>query len=166
MYAKYFNFDSFSVLIFGPCLLRDQNPFHGIILIELNKSGNGCESMIEKTIQIFTEKEEEYVNLLSSIGTRKNIAKLLVYLGKKEEATSRDIEHGTDLRQPEVSVALRRLMERGWVRCHEVHVSAGRPVKVWNLAVPMGKILDCIGQEKQDELKARLDMVQRVRAFV
>lgn len=122
--------------------------------------------MIEKTLQIFTEKEEEFVNLLSTIGTQKNIAKLLVYLGKRNEATSRDIEHGTDLRQPEVSIALKRLAERGWVRCHEVHATAGRPVKVWNLAIPVEKILDRIGQEKRDELMHRMDQVQKVRTFV
>ena len=69
--------------------------------------------MIQKTIQIYSEKEEEFVRLLTSIGTQKNVAKLLVYLGKMEQATSRDIEHGTDLRQPEVSVAMKYLAGRG-----------------------------------------------------
>jgi hypothetical protein len=38
-------------------------------------------------------------------------------------------------------------------------------VKVWNLAVPMGKILDRIGQEKRDELLERMDLVRKVRTF-
>jgi predicted transcriptional regulator len=122
--------------------------------------------MIEKTIQIFTEKEEEFVNLLSSIGTQKNVAKLLVYLGKLKEATSRDIEQGTDLRQPEVSIALRRLTERGWVDVHEQPQVRGRPLKVWNLALPVEKILDDIGREKRDELMHRMDLVQKIRTFV
>ena len=59
--------------------------------------------MIEKTIQLFTDKEEEFVNLLVRIGTQKNVAKMLVYLAKLKKATSRDIERGTDLRQPEAA---------------------------------------------------------------
>jgi len=123
--------------------------------------------VIQKTIQIFTEKEEEFISLLTSIGTQKNVAKLLVYLAKLKAATSREIERGTDLRQPEVSIALKYLSRRGWIESHETpsEKKMGRPVKLWNLALPVGKILDIIGQETQNELKTRLDMVQKVRNF-
>ena len=56
--------------------------------------------MLTKIIQLFTEKDEEFVNHLIEIGTRKNVAKMLVYLASIKEATSREIERGTDLRQP------------------------------------------------------------------
>mgnify|MGYP001045596925 FL=1 len=69
--------------------------------------------MLTKTIQLFTEKEEEFVNLLIEIGTRRNVAKMLVYLANIKEATSRDIERGTDLRQPEVSIAIKYLADQG-----------------------------------------------------
>ena len=47
----------------------------------------------------FTEKEEEYTNILIEIGTKKNVAKVLVFLANVPEATSREIERGTDIRR-------------------------------------------------------------------
>lgn len=122
--------------------------------------------MIERTIQVFTEKEEEFVNLLVRIGTQKTVAKTLVFLAKMKEATARTIELGADLRQPEVSMAMKYLAGKGWVDCREVPPEKkGRPVKIWNLNVPVEKILDAISREKQAELKSRLEMIRRVRNF-
>jgi predicted transcriptional regulator len=122
--------------------------------------------MIEKTIQLYTEKEEEFVNLLVRIGTRKSVAKTLMFLAKMKEATSRAIELGADLRQPEVSVAMKYLSDKGWVDCREVSPEKkGRPIKIWILNVPVEKILDTISNEKQDELKARMEAIRRVRSF-
>jgi acyl-CoA synthetase (AMP-forming)/AMP-acid ligase II len=53
--------------------------------------------MIQKSLQLFTEKEEDFLNLFIEIGIRKNVARILVYLASTPEATLRDIEHGTDL---------------------------------------------------------------------
>ena len=53
------------------------------------------------SVSYFTKKEEELTNLLVEIGTKTNIAKVLVFLVNSPEATSRQIERGTDLRQPE-----------------------------------------------------------------
>ncbi|MDD1693368.1 MAG: ArsR family transcriptional regulator [Methanoregula sp.] len=122
--------------------------------------------MIEKTIQVFTEKEDEFVDLLIRIGTQKTIAKTLVYLAKMKEASTRNIELGADLRQPEVSVAMKYLAGKGWVKSRQVPPEKkGRPIKIWNLNVPVGKILDTISREKQDELKTRLEMIRKVRSF-
>jgi predicted transcriptional regulator len=89
-----------------------------------------------------------------------------VYIGRLKRATSRDIELGADLRQPEVSVAMKYLSGKGWVKSHEVHVeNKGRPIKIWDLKVPVEKILDAISREKQDELKARIEAIRRVRSY-
>jgi predicted transcriptional regulator len=56
---------------------------------------------------LFTDREEEFVNLLIRVGTRKAVALLLVFLARKPKATSLEIERGTDLRQPEVSIAIK-----------------------------------------------------------
>jgi predicted transcriptional regulator len=122
--------------------------------------------MIEKSIQGFTEKEAEFVNLLVRIGTPKTVAKTLVCLSKMQTATIRNIELGADLRQPEVSVAMKYLFGKGWVDCHEVPQKKGRPIKIWSLTNPFEKILDSIRREKEGELKSRLEMIRRVRSFV
>ena len=63
----------------------------------------------EKVI-CFTEKEEEFTNLLIEIGTKRKVAKVLVFLANTPEATSKDIEQGTDLKQPEISIAMQYLI--------------------------------------------------------
>jgi len=122
--------------------------------------------MIKKTINLLTDKEEEFVSLLVGVGIKQTVARTLVLLARLKTATSREIEHGADLRQPEVSVAVKYLEGKGWIRCKETLSSTkGRPVKIWTLNVPVRSILDSICREKQDELRARIEMIGRVRNF-
>ena len=71
--------------------------------------------MKTKSVVYFTQKEEELVQLLVDIGIRKVTAKVLVFMKDTHEATSREIERETDLRQPEVSIAMNYLTEKGWI---------------------------------------------------
>ena len=72
--------------------------------------------MRQESVQYFTDQEEEFVNLLIKIGTKRNVAMVLVFLASTKEVTSRAIERGTDLRQPEVSMAMKYMMELGWIK--------------------------------------------------
>ena len=54
-----------------------------------------------RKVLYFTEKEEEFTNLLITVGLPRIVAKVLVFLANTREASSRDIERGADLRQPE-----------------------------------------------------------------
>ena len=123
--------------------------------------------MLTKTIQYFTEKEEEFVKLLIEIGMRRTVAKVLVFLANVKEATSRDIERGTDLRQPEVSIAMNYMFEQNWLKNRESKaMSKGRPVKIYELALPMPKILDSIEKEKNQEVKKQLVLVKKMRSYI
>ncbi len=55
------------------------------------------------------------MDLLIETGLSRNIAKTLVFLSKREETTSVEIEKATGLRQPEVSIAMQELRRRRWV---------------------------------------------------
>ena len=102
---------------------------------------------IMKTEQVsyFTEKEVQTAELLTSLGVPKNQATVLVYLSQQPAATSRAIERGTDLRQPEVSVAMSGLIEKGWVAFTESKSeSKGRPVKVYKMKVELSDIIEKI----------------------
>ena len=91
--------------------------------------------MISEKVSFFTDEEEEFANLLIMIGIKKNIARILVYLTNIPEATSHDIERGTDMRQPEVSIAMQYLLDKGWIRNRESSAdSKGRPLKIYELA--------------------------------
>ena len=123
--------------------------------------------MLTKTIQLFTEKEEEFVNLLIEIGMRRTVAKVLVFLANVDEATSRDIERGTDLRQPEVSIAMNYMFERDWLKNRESKaMSKGRPVKIYSLSKPVEKIFDSIEREKNQEVKNQLALIKKMGSYV
>lgn len=123
--------------------------------------------MKQQDILIFTDREEEFVNLLIKIGTKKTIAEMLVYLANTPEATSRNIERGTDLRQSEVSMGIRYLNERGWITCREIPSEKdGRPTKTYSLAVPVGEIIATIEKGKKDEMNSRLALVRRMREYI
>ena len=118
----------------------------------------------QENVIYFTQKEEEFANLLIKIGTKKNIAKVLVFLAKTPEATSRAIERGTDMRQPEISMAMKYLMDQGWIRSRESSGECkGRPIKIYELAKPFNEIMDCIENEKKNEAKNNLALVQKLR---
>ncbi len=121
---------------------------------------------LEKVLT-FTEKEEEMADLLSDVGLKKNVAKVLVYLANTEEATSREIERGTDLRQPEVSIAMRTLSEKEWISNRESKAeSKGRPVKIYNLSKPMTEIIDTLEKEKKEEIDNQLQIIKKLRKIV
>jgi predicted transcriptional regulator len=123
--------------------------------------------MRTENVMYFTEKEEEFANLLIEIGTKRNVAKVLVFLANTPEATSRAIERGTDLRQPEVSIAMRYLIEQNWITSRESKAeSKGRPVKIYVLAKPIQEIMDNIEKEKKKEATTQLALVQKLRNYI
>ena len=123
--------------------------------------------MRSDNILYFTQREEEFANLLIGLGVKRNVAKVLVYLSRVSEATSREIERGTDLRQPEVSIAMRTMKENKWVDSRESRAdSKGRPVKIYQLVRPIGEIMDTIESDKKKEAKTQLDLIQQLRDYV
>jgi predicted transcriptional regulator len=90
-----------------------------------------------------------------------------VFLANTPEATSRAIERGTDLRQPEVSIAMRYLMEQGWIKSRDSKAeSKGRPVKIYELAKPITEIMDGIEKAKKKEANHQLQMIQKLRDYI
>jgi predicted transcriptional regulator len=120
--------------------------------------------MRQENVVYFTEKEEEISNLLIEIGIKKNIAKVLVFLAKTPETTSLALERGTDMRQPEVSLAMRYLMDQGWIRSRESSdVSKGRPMKIYTQAKSIDEIMNCIENEKKNETNHQLVLIKKLR---
>jgi predicted transcriptional regulator len=123
--------------------------------------------MRQENVMYFTAEEEEFTNLLIKIGTKKNIAKVLVFLAKTPEATSHAIERGTGLRQPEVSLAMGYQMDQGWIRSRECKGDhKGRPMKMYTLAKPLNEILDYIENEKKIEVSNQLGLMQKLQKYV
>lgn len=123
--------------------------------------------MREEVVQYFSEKEEEFANLLMEIGTKRNVAKVLVYLINTKEATSRAIERGIDLRQPEVSLAIKYMAGQGWVKSKEIpSEKKGRPNKKYALAIPVKEIMAAIEKNTRDEANQQLALVKKMKNYI
>ena len=122
--------------------------------------------MKTERVTFFEDHEEECAKLLVKIGIQKNVAMVLVYLGNIAEATTREIERGTDLRQPEISVAMSYLQMRDWIASRESNnPGKGRPCKIYNLAKPFSDILGTIGKEKQQEVHKAIKLTKKLRQY-
>ena len=123
--------------------------------------------MRTQSVTFFTEREEEFANLFIELGTRRNIAMVLVYLANIEEATSRDIERGTDLRQPEVSMATQYLIGKHWITARDCPtMNKGRPLKIYTLTKPIREIVGIIEEEKRDEAEYKIQLTKKLRSYV
>ncbi len=123
--------------------------------------------MKTEKVMYFTEKEEEFVKILIEIGTRKNVAKVLVFLANTPEATSRDIERGADLRQPEISLVMGYLSEQSWITSRDSRAeSKGRPFKIYRLSRPFHEIMDSLEKEKKNEATRQLILVQKLQYYL
>ncbi len=86
-----------------------------------------------KKLQIkqLNENDEEIVDALISLGMSRPVARVLAYLQQVNEVTSIELETGTNLRQPEVSIATKQLKELDWINeREEKKPGKGRPYKL------------------------------------
>jgi predicted transcriptional regulator len=120
-----------------------------------------------QSVTYFSEQEEQFCSLLTMLGIRRNVARALVFLANVPETTSRDIERSTDLRQPEVSLAMQHLVKRAWVSARVFKPdNRGRPTKIYALALPMENILSAIEEEKRNEANRTIQLTQELRDYV
>jgi predicted transcriptional regulator len=113
------------------------------------------------------DKQEELIRLLSSMGLSKNVARTLVCLEAQEESTSVQIERATGLRQPEVSIAIQELRDRGWVTKKDIRRSRkGRPVHNYRLARPFADIIDSIDSAEKARIRKMEAALGRLRTLI
>ena len=109
---------------------------------------------------------EEFASILMKIGLKRNVAKVLAYLVAGEQATSREIEIGTDLRQPEVSIAMRELRNLDWiVERDEKNPGKGRPYRIYRLNKSLAEIINYLEQEKAKESANTMKKIDKLRAM-
>lgn len=112
--------------------------------------------MKKEEMYVLDEKDEEAVQLFVDLGMPKNVAKTLLYISNVDECHSAEIEQGAKLRQPEVSIAIKQMEERGWVE--ERHIKRnkgkGRPIHIYKLNKPLSSILEEIKEEKSKEIES------------
>lgn len=120
--------------------------------------------MRQFSVKVLDDDDREFVEVLRGLGIPRNVASMITYLANVEEATSREIEIGSNLRQPEVSIAMRSLRNNGWVEEREVKKDGkGRPMKVYRLIISLEEIIKHFEEEKKDESTMVMENIERLK---
>ncbi len=123
--------------------------------------------MRESTVKILDDKDMEFVETLRSLGVPRNVATLITFLANVDEASSREIEMGSDLRQPEVSIAMRTLRDNQWIEEKEIkREGKGRPMKVYSLRASIDEIIRHFEEEKLHESAQAMESIQRLKQLI
>ena len=110
------------------------------------------------------DKDLEFIDTLRSLKVPRNVAGLITFLANTNEATTREIEMGTTLRQPEVSIAMRTMRQNNWIDERDVKAEGkGRPMKVYKLSVPIQEIIQLYEEEKNSEAAKTMQAIQRLK---
>jgi predicted transcriptional regulator len=62
--------------------------------------------MKDSEVKVLDENDYIFIKALSNLGMSRNVATAMAYLTNVDEASSREIEISTGLRQPEVSLVM------------------------------------------------------------
>ncbi len=96
------------------------------------------------------EKDEEISDAFISLGMSRHVARTLIYLKNADGATSRGIEKGKGLRQPDVSLAMK---EPNWINEREgKKPGKGRPHKIYSLKIGFDKIVLHLEKQQKKEI--------------
>ncbi|MFW6041026.1 MAG: MarR family transcriptional regulator [Thermoplasmatota archaeon] len=111
-----------------------------------------------------TEEQKKLVEHLIQTGMSKTIAKILVYIAGRDEVKSREIEFSMGLRQPEVSIAIQKMRERGWVVKRDIKKEGkGRPVHGYRLARSMDEIISDIEEKERNSIREIKENIERIK---
>ncbi|AET63804.1 hypothetical protein [Methanothrix harundinacea] len=120
--------------------------------------------MRQFSVKVLDDDDREFVEVLRDLGIPRNVASMITYLANVQEATSREIEIGSNLRQPEVSIAMRALRNNGWVEEREVKKDGkGRPMKVYRLIRSLEEIITHFEEEKRLESTRVMEDIGRLK---
>ena len=124
----------------------------------------GGVTIIKAAVKVLDEKDQELVKALEAVGVRRNVATIIVYLKNLDEATSKGIEKGSGLRQPEVSIAMRTLRQKGWIVKREVRSGGkGRPMRLYKLTIPIDDIIGYYEEMKRNESSRAMQSIQKLK---
>jgi predicted transcriptional regulator len=115
----------------------------------------------------FNSQDEKIIKVFSELGMPRNLAKTLMFISQVDECRSAEIEHGANLRQPEVSVAMQQLQKKGWVSRRDLKKKGkGRPVHLYKLTSPLDKIVNTFEKEKVKEINNIKNDLDQLKALI
>lgn len=120
--------------------------------------------MKESIITSLDERDLQFAEILNELGMSRKVARLITYLANVKEASSKEIENGTDLQQPEVSIGMRTLRDNHWVKEQEVKaLPKGRPMKIYSLNTSLDEIVRYLEDEKLKESSRAMESIKKLK---
>ena len=111
-----------------------------------------------------SDEQKELIDHLINTGMSKNTAICLVFISSRDETKSREIENATRLRQPEVSIAMQELREKGWIEKRNIKKGGkGRPVHGYKLGDPIDEILGVIEEKEENKIADIRDNLNQIK---
>ena len=111
--------------------------------------------MKQRDSYVLDDKDNKAVEIFSSLGMPKNLAKTLIYISQVDECKCADVEQSADLRQPEVSISMQELQRRGWIKKRNLKGKGkGRPVHIYKPTKNLSEIVKAVEQEKLKEIES------------
>ena len=111
------------------------------------------------------DKMNDVIDVLIYTGMHKPVARILGFLiSKKDWVTSKDIGKATNLSQPEVSIGVRGLEDRGWVERDRLkRESKGRPINIYRVSVDLDMVYSVIENDVKSKIRGVEDNLKDLR---
>jgi len=117
-------------------------------------------------VKMLDEDDHIFIETLRNIGMSRNVATAMAYLLNVDEASAREIEISTGLRQPEVSLAIRLMHNQSWVSVRsEKKPGKGRPMKIYSLAAPVDEIISYYEDKIYKESQATISAIKKLKVM-
>jgi predicted transcriptional regulator len=118
----------------------------------------------EVAVKVLDERELELIEALEAVGVKRNVATIIVHLTYLGEATSKEIETRSGLRQPEVSIAMSTLRKHGWIAERDIKKGEkGRPTMLYEITVSIEDIIEYYEKEKRSEIIQVMQSIQKLK---
>ena len=120
--------------------------------------------MKDSEVKMLDETDHVFIEMLRDLGMSRNAATTMAYLMNVNEASSREIEISTGLRQPEISLAMRLMCDKSWVSMRsEKKPGKGRPMKIYSLASPVDEIISYYEDQIYKESQATISAIKKLK---
>ena len=122
--------------------------------------------MKDSEVKVLDENDYIFIKALSNLGMPRNVATAMAYLTNVDEASSREIEISTGLRQPEVSLVMNLMFKQSWVGMRsEKKPGKGRPIKIYSLSVSVDEIISHYEDKIYKESQATISAIKKLKVM-
>ena len=116
-------------------------------------------------IKVLDEDDRIFIKNLSSLGMSRNVAATMAFLMNVEEASAREIEISTGLRQPEVSLKNKVHAHRSLVRVHSKRTWERTSYKDLFSAAPVDEIISYYENKIYKESQATISAIKKLKVI-